>query len=1149
MSELALQLIKKEKEERTGKLDLGNCGLTDFPDELFELDWLEELNFCSIYWDFGMQGWYLSRNIGKQNKFNKTGLPDKFEHLRHLKAFTFGGDVFEKWSLNDFSVLKRIPSIIALSLRANQICDISFLEELTGLEFLQLGDNTITDTSPLKNLDKLANLELSSNPLKEVSCISDLSCLTNLDLSFSRISDISFLKNLTGITNLDLRYNNINDISWLEKLTNITNLNLRNNQISNIHFLEKLTGLNTLGLSYVQFSDVSFMEKLTSLTTLEIRENQISDYNFLKSLTCLKNLDLGNNRINDYTFLKNLSGLKSLDLHENKIYEAEFLRDLTGLKTLRLSDNKISDISFLERMIDLTSLDLSSNQISDILPLKNLTNLSSLDLKSNKVSDISSLTELSKLVNLNLSSNQIKELDSLVPLLKKGLYKQQNLRKWGGVSLFNNAITSPPINIVEQGSDAILEWFSQIDKTGSTPFFESKLMILGQGGAGKTTFANLLLDPKYEVKPGKLDSTIGVVVNRGKEFVHTEEANVNIQAHLWDFGGQNIQKMLHQFFITEECLYVLVSDKRAENTNFDYWFQIINLLGPKSNVIVLENPKEAKHANEKFALNKYQELYPELTINSIEVNLNQIQTRHKKRWASLQEMIAEKLSDIELVNRKVPRKWGLVRKALKEREGLRYIRKDEYYKLCEDPSIDFNKRQADWCLDYFRSVGDLVYFDDRDLCTHIFLDQNWLTKGMYYILSDKKIEERGGRFTREQAFSKWDSNNYSEEEKVMLINLLLKDKFDICYEIPDQKDVFITPLLLPSDKPKNGWEHETNLRFRYHYGFIPHGLFSRLIVQLNDKIEKEQQWKTGMRLIDSFDGGNSFAEVQQFNDPQENQTVIDIKISGNKSGCKHMLSNIRHAVDKLHKDFKNINVKSKVACNCETCLKRMQSEEKPSFYDYDMLWDKVINRSFFVDCQESRWKQVNIGQIISDIVIENAANENKDNHLLKQLKEMGMSINHIKNINNNNNQSAATANAKAEATAKSEVTITISNMLGEVQNLTEDFEDEKKLLLNGGLSEDDYEITLKDINKAEKAIEQLETAQNNDDELPARSKGRLTRFINALGDEESSLHKGLKLMRQGRDYGVQLAELYNNIATNTGMPAVPPVILDVIKKL
>ena len=37
MSELALKLIQKAKETRATHLDLGNCGLTELPDALFEL--------------------------------------------------------------------------------------------------------------------------------------------------------------------------------------------------------------------------------------------------------------------------------------------------------------------------------------------------------------------------------------------------------------------------------------------------------------------------------------------------------------------------------------------------------------------------------------------------------------------------------------------------------------------------------------------------------------------------------------------------------------------------------------------------------------------------------------------------------------------------------------------------------------------------------------------------------------------------------------------------------------------------------------------------------------------------------------------------------------------------------------------------------
>jgi internalin A len=54
MSALALKLIQEAKEQRLTRLDLGNCGLTELPDELFELVWLEELILSSsaVFYDF-----------------------------------------------------------------------------------------------------------------------------------------------------------------------------------------------------------------------------------------------------------------------------------------------------------------------------------------------------------------------------------------------------------------------------------------------------------------------------------------------------------------------------------------------------------------------------------------------------------------------------------------------------------------------------------------------------------------------------------------------------------------------------------------------------------------------------------------------------------------------------------------------------------------------------------------------------------------------------------------------------------------------------------------------------------------------------------------------------------------------------------------
>ena len=68
-SDLALQLIAQEKKARTGRLDLGNCGLTQIPPELFDLEWLEWLNLGHGWLDGEEQVWQDSPNTGKRNRF------------------------------------------------------------------------------------------------------------------------------------------------------------------------------------------------------------------------------------------------------------------------------------------------------------------------------------------------------------------------------------------------------------------------------------------------------------------------------------------------------------------------------------------------------------------------------------------------------------------------------------------------------------------------------------------------------------------------------------------------------------------------------------------------------------------------------------------------------------------------------------------------------------------------------------------------------------------------------------------------------------------------------------------------------------------------------------------------------------------------
>ncbi|MEA1934904.1 MAG: hypothetical protein U9N60_10855 [Thermodesulfobacteriota bacterium] len=112
--------------------------------------------------------------------------------------------------------------------------------------------------------------------------------------------------------------------------------------------------------------------------------------------------------------------------------------------------------------------------------------------------------------------------------------------------------------------------------------------------------------------------------------------------------------------------------------------------------------------------------------------------------------------------------------------------------------------------------------------------------------------------------------------------------------------------------------------------------------------------------------------------------------------------------------------------------------------------------------------------------------------------------------------------------------------------LKEDIERELKIKK---VPEEEIELAKSDVEVFENALKKIETAKNNNKKPPEKSKNRLKCFWEDLSDEKSSLYKSLKLLRKGKDYGVKIAEAYNKIAKNTGMPSVPPLALDVINKL
>ncbi|MDE5087098.1 MAG: leucine-rich repeat domain-containing protein [Trichodesmium sp. St16_bin2-tuft] len=278
-----------------------------------------------------------------------------------------------------------------------------------------------------------------------------------------------------------------------------------------------------------------------------------------------------------------ISNLTELILYRNQLTSLpESIGKLSNLTELYLDDNQLTSMpESIIKLSNLTQLYLGNNQLTSLpASITKLSNLTGLYLDDNQLTSLpESIIKLSNLTRLSLGNNQLKSLP-------ESIGKLSNLTT---VILHNNPLETPPIEIVRQGIEEIRKFFQQKREEGIDYIYEAKLLILGEGGAGKTTLANKILDQNYQLKDE--DTTKGIEVHQYN--FQTKNKN-NFQMNIWDFGGQEIYHATHQFFLTKRSLYILIADTRKEDTDFYYWLNVVELLSHNSPLLIVKNEKQER---------------------------------------------------------------------------------------------------------------------------------------------------------------------------------------------------------------------------------------------------------------------------------------------------------------------------------------------------------------------------------------------------------------------------------------------------------------------------------------------------------------------------------------------------------------------------
>ena len=418
----------------------------------------------------------------------------------------------------------------------------------------------------------------------------------------------------------------------------------------------------------------------------------------------LEELDLSNNGNTDYKDklteipedVFELTHLRILKLQNNRISKLpESIGNLTNLTQLDLADNQLSELpESFGNLTNLTGLYLSRNKLLELPEsFGNLTNLTDLDVRENKLSELPEFCDnLTNLKYLDVRENQLSELPEFCG----------NLTNLKYLFLSRNPLVKPPIEVAEQGIEAISKYFQQL-KEGVDYIYEAKLLIVGEGGAGKTTLAKKIDNRNYELKQEE-KSTEGIdIIQWSFPILDKEKEKRDFKVNIWDFGGQEIYHATHQFFLTKRSLYALVADTRKEDTNFYYWLNVVELLSDNSPLLIIKNEKQdrQREINEPALRGQFTNLEKTLATNlATNRGLEEIVTN-----------IQNYVKNLPHIGEPLPKTWVKVRQAL-EKHPQNYISLQEYLDICENNSFTSYEDKLQ-LSGYFHDLGVCLHFQDE----------------------------------------------------------------------------------------------------------------------------------------------------------------------------------------------------------------------------------------------------------------------------------------------------------------------------------------------------------------------------------------------------------------------------------------------------
>jgi internalin A len=491
-------------------------------------------------------------------------------------------------------------------------------------------------------------------------------------------------------------------------------------------------------------------------------------------LSDIVSVDLSNNRLvtlpPEFGCLRTV---RSLELGQNQLRALPpVVIDLPHLEVLVVDDNGLislpSAIGRLRRLIWLGA----SNTGLESLP--------------------SAIGDLTELGFLDLSHNRLTRVPvELADLLDRGV----------AVDLSGNPLEDPLPELVARGPQALATYLRSLGD--SIPLREAKVVFVGEGNVGKSSLRSALNNEPFVA--GR-ETTHGIEI-QPLQLTHPQDSQ-EMLARVWDFGGQEVYRITHQFFFSRRALYVVVWNPREgqEQNEVEGWLRRIRLrVGTDARVLVV-----ATHCDERRPELDYPSLRKTFPTMLVDESPYAVDNCSGTGVADLRDAIAAQAAELPQMNQPLSQRWIAARDEVMARaDGEPQIPYEEFVAICHRHRIT-DDREVTTLVELLHDLGQLIYYGDDDgLRDTVVLNPEWLTKAIGYVLEDQSTRDSQGVLEHARLKEIWHAKAYPSRYYPYFLRLM--EKFDVSYRLHDDERRSLVAQLVPHQRPALAWDFDTPL--------------------------------------------------------------------------------------------------------------------------------------------------------------------------------------------------------------------------------------------------------------------------------------------------------------------------------------------------